>query len=52
MIAVELLLEFLNGLPEGAEVGITDGGLAIAAEDGENYLEVGGLPEGSAGADL
>lgn len=43
-LEVELIKEWLNALPNGARVGIDDGGLQLQTIDGQNWLEVGGLP--------
>lgn len=43
-ITVHLLKQWLNTLPEEAEVGVDDGGLALAVVDSEDcYFEIGGL---------
>lgn len=40
------IMEWLEGLPEDAVVGVDDGGLCLrVAGDEGNYCEVGGLPE-------
>jgi hypothetical protein len=46
MIDKEELERWLATLPEGASVGVDDGGLTLVAEGGA-CLEVGGMPEGS-----
>jgi hypothetical protein len=43
MITVEILKEWLDALPNDTWIGIDDGGLAIQTEDGQAYIEVGGL---------
>jgi hypothetical protein len=45
MLHRELLLEWVNGLPTDAEVGIDDGGLMLRTRDGENWLEIGGVSQ-------
>lgn len=52
MMHATLIRKWLELLPDDAEIGVTDGGLALATEDGQNYLEIGGLPEDSEGARL
>ena len=51
MIEKNELIRWLNTLPEGAEVGVDDGGLTLRVSNESAYLEVGGLeqPEFSEG---
>ncbi len=46
------IVAWLVTLPEDEGIGVTDGGLILATEDGRAWLEIGGLPEGSEGAEL
>lgn len=52
MMSVRELREWLSTLDPDDSVGVTDGGLALATEDGESWVEVGGLPEDSDGAQI
>lgn len=45
MMPVSEIKTWLDTLPPGASVGVDEGGLAITTPDGENYLEIGGIPE-------
>ena len=45
MMTKQEISAWLETLPEGAEVGIDDGGLCLLVLGSEEYLEVGGLPE-------
>lgn len=45
MMAVSEVIRWLQHLRPTDEVGIDEGGLALATEDGNAYLEVGGFPE-------
>ena len=40
------MLDWLKTLPEDAVICIDNGGLTIQASGGEEYLEIGGFPEG------
>jgi len=45
-VTVKELKEWLNELPDEAEVGMDDGGLIMCVLDSEDvYIEIGGLPE-------
>jgi len=45
MISKQELMQWLETLPDDAEVGIDDGGLTLQVESGEEWIEVGGMPE-------
>ena len=48
MMAVDKkeIMDWLNSLPEGTEVGIDDGGMILhVVGDPKPYLEIGGIPE-------
>lgn len=49
MMTKRELLDWIDTLPDDAEIGIDEGGLALqtlATADGNaSYLEIGGLPE-------
>lgn len=45
MMKVSELKKWLQSLPDDAVVGIDEGGLSLETEDGENWLEIGGLVE-------
>src|ERR1041385_2936146 len=45
MMPRDELLQWITGLPEDAEIGIDDGGWCLQTKTGEDYLEIGGLPE-------
>jgi hypothetical protein len=45
MLAVELIKEWINALPDDMGVGVDEGGLCLVTEDGQNVLEIGGIPE-------
>ena len=41
------IIDWLNSLPDDAEVGVDEGGLCLRAEDnGKAYFEIGGLKDG------
>lgn len=47
MVTNDELGSWLAGLPDDAHVGVNEGGLVLLVlEDPENYLEIGGMPEG------
>ncbi len=39
------LTDWLDTLPEEAQIGIDDGGLCLQVLGSDEYLEIGGLPE-------
>ena len=45
MMQVKEIKQWLNTLDESEWIGIGEGGLTLETEDGEAYLEVGGLPD-------
>jgi hypothetical protein len=41
------ITEWLDTLPDDAEIGVDDGGLCLrVVDDPEPWLEIGGMPEG------
>jgi hypothetical protein len=45
MMSKSEIREWLDTLPEDAEVGVDKGGLCLQARGSEAYLEIGGLPK-------
>jgi hypothetical protein len=45
MMNMKDVRDWLNTLPEDAVIGIDEGGLSLQMLGGEEYLELGGLPE-------
>ncbi len=45
MMSKREILEWLNTLPDEAEIGIDEGGLCLQMFADEAYIEIGGLPE-------
>jgi hypothetical protein len=45
MMAKREIASWLESLPDDAEIGIDDGGLALQVHKSDECLEVGGLPE-------
>jgi len=51
MIPKKELQDWLNTLPDDADIGIDDGGmLLVTAADDDAYLEVGGVPADEEGS--
>lgn len=44
MMSKAKVLEWVNALPDDAEIGIDDGGLMIITPDGADWLEIGAIP--------
>lgn len=44
MMSKSEVLDWVQALPDDAEIGIDDGGLTITTPDGQGWLEIGGIP--------
>ena len=44
MMSKAEVLEWVNALPDDAEIGVDEGGLCLTTPDGKDWCEVGGVP--------